>query len=74
LFGPADYASVVFVGFAAISAVWYVIGKIFFVGEVSICAKMLSDGRHRYTGPPEPKASTMRGSDEKAAISETESA
>ncbi|KAK0450364.1 amino acid transporter [Desarmillaria tabescens] len=53
-----NYASVVFVGFATISAVWYMISR--FVLRVRVTAYHLClDGRFYYTGPPIPSESTQ---------------
>ena len=52
-----DYASVVFVGFAAFSAVWYIISESRCPFPHAFPLTQSADGRHHYKGPP-------RGEDE----------
>lgn len=54
-FSIADYASVVFVGFALISGVWYLISKFpFLLFWLVHPLLMNTDGRRNYHGPPIP--------------------
>jgi amino acid transporter len=56
-----DYASVVFVGFAVISAVWYLIGMLLYFWAGYIHSYIL-DGRFHYAGPPLPDEGSQPGS------------
>lgn len=47
-----DYASVVFIGFAVISGIWYLISTTFLLNAHNTYNTWRLDGRQHYSGPP----------------------